>query len=92
MDTVADAVTDLMLSPDPAPALVNVVHPQPVPWTVVLGAIDHALSAQLPLIPYAQWFAKLEAVAAGASSAQLEAVVSPFPILVCGGPSLIYAS
>lgn len=39
---------------------VHLVHPRPVPWDIVIGHITEAL--QVPLIPYDEWFTRLEAV------------------------------
>lgn len=50
----------MFLSPEPCPPLVNVVHPQPVSWSDVFGAINDALDTRLPFIAYDEWLIRLE--------------------------------
>lgn len=86
MDTVAGAVLNLVLSRESPPDVLNVVHPRPARWTEVFGTINDALGAQLPFVPYAQWLAKLEALATNADNGQLEAVVRIIiaVMVICG--------
>ncbi|EKM47999.1 uncharacterized protein PHACADRAFT_203390, partial [Phanerochaete carnosa HHB-10118-sp] len=98
IDTVAAAVTELVCSParSSAPGLLNVVHPRPTAWARVFGAVNSALAAPLPVVPYTQWLAKLEALAASASGAQLEAVpaakILPFFRALGAGPPVAFAT
>ena len=74
-DAVAQAFVDLVVSREPLPTVVNLVHPQAVPWSQALGDINNQLSTPLPVIPFSEWISKLEAVSANADAKQLDAVV-----------------
>lgn len=65
-----------MLTNDPLPNVVNVVHPHPVSWNDVFTAVKGALGNRLPLVPYADWLEKLEARATDATARDLNEVVS----------------
>ncbi|KAI0040339.1 acetyl-CoA synthetase-like protein [Auriscalpium vulgare] len=54
VDVAASALLDMLDSPHP---VLHLVHPQPVPWTVVSGAASAILGA--PVVPYVEWAAKL---------------------------------
>ncbi|TCD65360.1 putative NRPS-like protein biosynthetic cluster [Steccherinum ochraceum] len=62
MNTTAHAMTDIILSVTgkPDPLLINLVHPYPVTWNTVFQFIGNALSKPLPLVPFAEWLAKVE--------------------------------
>ena len=75
-DAVAQAFVDLVVSREPLPTVVNLVHPQAVPWSQALGDINNQLSTPLPVILFSEWISKLEAVSANADAKQLDAVVS----------------
>ena len=50
----------------PLEQTLHVVHPRPVAWTTIFTAIADALkpltaNESLPLVPFSEWFAKLEA-------------------------------
>lgn len=53
---------------------VHLAHPNPVPWTDVFGPIAAAL--RVPLIPYADWLARLEADLADKSRTEAEAAMN----------------
>lgn len=76
MDAVASIVLDLVLSRQPEPRLVNVVHPQPTPWDTIIKQINNFAGANLPTIPYAEWLNKLEAHGKDSSSQILVTIVS----------------
>jgi hypothetical protein len=53
-------VLDLVLSRQPEPRLLNVVHPQPVAWNEVIKLVNDATGKNLSTVPYAKWLAMLE--------------------------------
>lgn len=60
----------------------NVVHPRPVSWEVVLGGVREELGGNLPFIPLAEWVAELEARSEKSSLEDLSNIVSMFPISI----------
>lgn len=66
--------------------MINVVHPRPVSWDHILKLINDALGAQLPMVPYGDWLAKLEALNQNPSSQILADFVS---ILSISHPTLM---
>ncbi|KIK65753.1 hypothetical protein GYMLUDRAFT_240230 [Collybiopsis luxurians FD-317 M1] len=67
MDAVCNTLLDVGFSPEPTPMAVNVVHPNPVPWTFVMETIRETLIEEkslpaeaLPLVPYSDWLAAVE--------------------------------
>ena len=77
MDTVCNAMTDLMLSlrTVPAPEMVNLVHPRPVAWNAIFKGISEALLNHPPLTPFRAWLSKIEALSASASATDMTEVV-----------------
>lgn len=60
-DAVADAMIDLVMSKEPLPPALNLVHPRPVPWNVVRGGLSkHLAHRPLPTIPLREWLDKVE--------------------------------
>lgn len=76
MDAVAGIVRDIVVSDEPVPKTVNVSHPRPVLWDEVFKLLNDALDANLPMIPYAQWLEKVEALSQDPTPKSLEDVVS----------------
>ncbi|KAJ3555779.1 hypothetical protein NM688_g2383 [Phlebia brevispora] len=68
MDAVANLTLDLIFSADTPPPLVNVVHPHPVTWLDIFGAIDEVLGNNLPFVPMSEWVGKLEVLASDLGS------------------------
>ncbi|KAF7316041.1 Aminoadipate reductase [Mycena indigotica] len=56
-EPVAQAIVDAVFVSAPAPA-VNLVHPHPVTWDALVGAIANTVA--LPFIPINDWVARLE--------------------------------
>ncbi|KAJ7052222.1 putative aminoadipate reductase [Mycena amicta] len=67
-EAVAQCIVDLALLPAEGgkPFAVNVVHPRPVAWDAVMGAM--ARVAQLPLVPIAEWVQQLDQSAKNATA------------------------
>ncbi len=76
MDAVAGIVRDIVVSDEPVPKTVNVSHPRPVLWNEVFKLLNDALDANLPMIPYAKWLKKVEALSQDPTPKVLEDVVS----------------
>lgn len=74
MDTVANTALDVLFGPN-SPELVNVVHPEPVTWREVANVISAELG-DLPFTPLADWVKRLEVAAEGATSQDLQTIVS----------------
>ncbi|KAH9946609.1 hypothetical protein B0H21DRAFT_693457 [Amylocystis lapponica] len=74
VDVVAHAMVDVMTNTH-TPALVNFVHPHPVPWAEVLDAMNHELDTTLPCLPLENWVRKLEDISEHASVQDLEDIV-----------------
>ena len=78
MSTAAHTRTDVILTVTdyPDPPLANLVHPRPVSWDSVFQGISGALPTPLPLIPFAQWLAKVEQASQDSSTNNFEKIVS----------------
>lgn len=74
MDVTANTIRDIVLSSSPTPEVVNLVHPHPVPWTSIFTTIKTVLGTDLPLIPFPEWVAKVEALSAGAGADDLQSL------------------
>lgn len=60
-DAVADAMIDLVMSKDPLPPFLNLVHPHPVSWNVVRDSLrKHLAPRTLAIIPLCEWLDKVE--------------------------------
>ncbi|KIJ62360.1 hypothetical protein HYDPIDRAFT_114897 [Hydnomerulius pinastri MD-312] len=77
-EEVAGAILEIAFTKDTPPPALNIVNPRGAPWADVMVAVRSAViekkkskSDGLPLLPFEQWFAQLEARATGASSEDL---------------------
>ena len=76
MDAVGQAYVDWTLTKEDLPALVNVVHPRPTNWDVILNGLRQQLGDSLPVVPVEEWVAKLEELARNPVPEDLVRVVS----------------
>lgn len=76
LDAIGNAYIDWVVSDDEMPVLVNVVHPRPTSWDVVLRGIKEELGGDLPAIALDAWVAKLDVQSAAATAEDLARVVS----------------
>ena len=85
MDALSAAVVDVVLATAPLPPALNFVHPHRAAWRDVFRAVNDATGAQLPFVPYKEWLARLEVVAAQENSQEnLEKMVSvPSVLMIC---------
>lgn len=84
MQAVSNAILDVAFSQEQPSIAVNLVHPQPITWSSMISAIGDALmrenvtSTPLPLLPFPQWFQRLEERAHTATGEDLIEIVSVF--------------
>ncbi|KAJ7052216.1 putative aminoadipate reductase [Mycena amicta] len=71
-EAVSQAIVDVALTEDEQPFAVNLVHPRPVPWDAVMGAM--AQVAQLPLVPITEWVEQVERRARNANAESMEQI------------------
>ncbi|KAJ7886913.1 hypothetical protein B0H13DRAFT_1627705 [Mycena leptocephala] len=71
-EAVSHAIVDAALSTEKPPFTVNLVHPRPVSWDLVMSTMAGA--AQLPLIPFADWVRNLEVRSARATAEDIEKI------------------
>nr|GAT45908.1 acetyl-CoA synthetase-like protein [Mycena chlorophos] len=73
-ETVAQTIVDVALlsSEIEQPFALNLVHPRPVSWDAVFGAM--AREAKVPLVPLAEWIAQIGAQAKTATAKDLKRV------------------
>ncbi|KAJ6578491.1 acetyl-CoA synthetase-like protein [Mycena capillaripes] len=65
-EAVSSCIVDVALSTEKPPFAINLVHPRPIPWDVVMSAM--ADTVQLPLIPFPDWVGQLQARSAKATA------------------------
>jgi thioester reductase-like protein len=75
LDAIGQAYVDWVLSKDELPRLVNVVHPRPTTWDVILRGLRKELGESVPLVPLSRWVSKLEARSDSPTQDDLTAVV-----------------
>ena len=81
LDAIGGAYIDWIVSQDELPLLVNVVHPRPTSWDVVLGGVRAELGGNLPIVPLQEWVANLEARLSTATADDLTKIVSTPQVL-----------
>ncbi|KAJ3517676.1 hypothetical protein NLJ89_g350 [Agrocybe chaxingu] len=66
MDATAQTILDVAFAKQQPPFALNLVHPRPIKWEEVMGAISSELmvvsgsTTPLPLIPFHEWVKKVE--------------------------------
>ncbi|KAI4521215.1 acetyl-CoA synthetase-like protein [Schizophyllum commune Loenen D] len=67
MDAVAGTLLDAAFSRSALAPSHNIVHPRPIQWSQMIKNVQHSLKTVLqrdvPVVPFKDWFAKLETVA-----------------------------
>ncbi|KAH7928011.1 putative aminoadipate reductase [Leucogyrophana mollusca] len=77
---VSNAILDVAFSQEQPPIAINLVHPRPVEWTAVMKPVGDALlrkavsSEAVPLVPFKEWFARLEARAQDTSEENIRRI------------------
>jgi hypothetical protein len=81
---VSDAILDVTFAEQEPPVAVNLVHPRPIAWKALMQPVADAIferkvtSDPLPLVPFSEWFAKLESSAKDVSEGNMKRVVRVF--------------
>ena len=75
LDAIGQLYVDWVLSEDSLPRLVNVVHPRPTTWEVILRGLREELGGDLPIVPITDWVAKLDAHSTNPTKEDLESIV-----------------
>lgn len=87
VDVVSQAILDVAFSKQSLSIALNIVHPRPSPWSTVVGTIADELhragvsQKRLPLIPFENWFEKLEQRSEGANAEEMADIVSASSML-----------
>ncbi|KAJ6457360.1 putative aminoadipate reductase [Mycena sanguinolenta] len=66
---ISRAIVDVALKPEKPPFAINLVHPRPIPWNLVMSTM--ANTAQLPLIPFTDWVQQLQDRSLGATAEEI---------------------
>ncbi|GJE92597.1 acetyl-CoA synthetase-like protein [Phanerochaete sordida] len=74
LDAIGEMYVDWVNARDDLPALVNVVHPRPTSWDVVLAGLRAEVGGNVPVIPLDDWVSKLEALSTTATAEDLTRV------------------
>lgn len=82
LDAIGQAYVEWVLSQNSLPKLVNVVHPRPATWDVILRGLREELG-NLPMIPFSQWMEKVNGLSANPTANDLEAVVRTIDFTDC---------
>ncbi|KAG2133352.1 putative aminoadipate reductase [Suillus clintonianus] len=77
---VSNAILDVAFSQEEPPIAVNLVHPRPVAWATLMRPVADAIfdrkitSVPMPLIPFSEWFEKVELSAKNASEENIQRI------------------
>ncbi|KAG2047412.1 putative aminoadipate reductase [Suillus hirtellus] len=77
---VSNAILDVAFAEEEPPIAVNLVHPRPTAWKMLMQPIADALvkrkvtSYPLPLVPFSEWLEKLESSAKDLSQETMERI------------------
>jgi hypothetical protein len=79
-DAVCQAILDVAFAPATPESALNLVHPRPVSWEKIMGAMSQSLETlgvhdRLTLVDLQTWFAKLTEASRGADDATLRRIV-----------------
>lgn len=82
MDAVSQTILEVCQSVD-TPKALNIVHPRPITWALIISSINEALVQEgvllspLPIVDMQDWVAKLKEQAQTSDTEILSNVVSP---------------
>ncbi|KZP17473.1 putative aminoadipate reductase [Athelia psychrophila] len=80
MDVVSQAILDVALSTQSPSIALNIVHPRPSQWSTIITSVANALHRArvadhcLPLVPFKEWFERLERRSKGADADEMEKI------------------
>jgi hypothetical protein len=81
-EAVSGAILDVALGPEQFELALNVAHPRPITWTMMVETAANELfrlgitRERLPLVKMDDWYAKIAGAAIGADDACLKQIVS----------------
>ena len=75
-DAIGGIYVDWILRRDDLPPLVNVIHPRPTTWNIILNGLCEELGVRLAVTPLRDWVQKLEERSANMTSQDLKHIVS----------------
>lgn len=84
MHAVSQAILDVAFSAQSPTIALNIVHPRPVQWSEIMHSISDALleakilSQRLALVPFSEWFDRLETRSREAGGQDLNSIVSAY--------------
>lgn len=81
LDAIGEAYVDWVVSRDDLPPLVNVVHPRPTTWDVILKGLHEELGDGLSMTPLQDWVNKLEERSANPTAQDLQDIVRVYFLL-----------
>lgn len=84
LDAIGEAYIDWVVAQGDLPLLMNVVHPRPTTWDVILRGVREELGGTVPIVPLEEWVAKLKAHAANPSPETLNRIVGISSTVVHG--------
>lgn len=80
MDAVAKAIVDTAFTNERLPPALNLVHPRPVEWNLVItsvrDAVKQEITENLELVSFQEWFSRLELHSKGAEESDMSRIVS----------------
>jgi NAD dependent epimerase/dehydratase family enzyme len=80
-EAVGQAIVDVALNAETPDRALNLVHPRPVRWHMMIQSVAAELArqevvpARLPVVSMSDWFSKLSEAAANADPKRLEQIV-----------------
>jgi hypothetical protein len=79
-DVVCQAILDVAFAPATPERVLNLVHPRPIAWEKIMGALSQSLETlgiheRLALVDLQTWFAKLSETSRGADDTTLRHIV-----------------
>jgi hypothetical protein len=81
MDNVVRITMDTVMSLDPPPPVLNIVHPKPTPWNTIFRYVADALhdvgvlNAPSPLISSTEWLHRLRSESEQVGEDRIQAIV-----------------
>lgn len=75
LDIIGHIYADWISSSRALPSIVNLVHPQPTSWDVIVKGVMDGLGEPLPVVPLNEWMREVDALSADAMIHELGNIV-----------------
>ena len=75
LDAIGKAYVDWVSAQDALPPLLNVVHPHPTSWDVIIEGLHEELGDSVSVVPLQDWVKKLEERSAHPTTQDLADIV-----------------